>query len=113
MATTNLLKCSYCGKPQTDVKKLVCGPGVYICDKCVELCNKLLVVNISGETPLTNKNNIVKHENIDIGTQLAELNCSFCKKPNTNVEKLIAGTGVSICNECVDICNELLNHKEN
>jgi len=36
------LKCSFCGKPQTQVRKLVAGPGVYICDECIELCNEII-----------------------------------------------------------------------
>jgi ClpX C4-type zinc finger len=38
----NQLKCSFCGKPQNTVKKLIAGPGVYICDECVDLCNEIL-----------------------------------------------------------------------
>ncbi len=34
--------CSFCGKPNTDVKKIVAGPGVYICDECVALCNEVI-----------------------------------------------------------------------
>lgn len=36
------LKCSFCGKNQEQVKKLVAGPGVYICDECIELCNEII-----------------------------------------------------------------------
>ena len=36
------LKCSLCGKTQDQVKKLIAGPEVYICDECVELCNEIL-----------------------------------------------------------------------
>ena len=36
------LKCSFCGKSQDQVKKLIAGPEVYICDECVELCNEIL-----------------------------------------------------------------------
>ena len=36
------LKCSFCGKTQDQVKKLIAGPEVYICDECVELCNEIL-----------------------------------------------------------------------
>lgn len=47
------LKCSFCGKTQDQVKKLVAGPGVYICDECIELCNEIveeeLNENVSGE----------------------------------------------------------------
>ncbi|NLM20798.1 MAG: AAA domain-containing protein, partial [Peptococcaceae bacterium] len=38
----NQLKCSFCGKNQEQVKKLVAGPGVYICDECIELCNEII-----------------------------------------------------------------------
>ena len=37
-----LLKCSFCGKSQKQVKKLIAGPGVYICDECIELCNEII-----------------------------------------------------------------------
>ena len=36
------LKCSFCGKLQEQVQKLVAGPGVYICDECIELCNEII-----------------------------------------------------------------------
>ena len=38
--TSELLKCSFCGKSQKQVKKLIAGPGVYICDECIDLCNR-------------------------------------------------------------------------
>ena len=38
----DLLKCSFCGKTQKQVKKLIAGPGVYICDECIDLCNEIL-----------------------------------------------------------------------
>ncbi|MBI5207968.1 MAG: ATP-dependent Clp protease ATP-binding subunit ClpX [Candidatus Firestonebacteria bacterium] len=41
-ADQNMLKCSFCGKAQQEVKKLIMGPEVYICDECIELCNKAL-----------------------------------------------------------------------
>lgn len=37
-----LLKCNFCGKSQKQVKKLIAGPGVYICDECIELCNEII-----------------------------------------------------------------------
>ena len=36
------LLCSFCGKSQGEVKKLIAGPGVYICDECIELCNDII-----------------------------------------------------------------------
>ncbi|RYE79376.1 MAG: AAA family ATPase, partial [Hyphomicrobiales bacterium] len=40
--TADLLKCSFCGKSQKQVKKLIAGPGVYICDECIDLCNEII-----------------------------------------------------------------------
>lgn len=43
------MKCSFCGKAQEQVRKLVAGPGVYICDECIELCNEIIEEEFSGE----------------------------------------------------------------
>jgi len=50
----DLLKCSFCGKSQKQVKKLIAGPGVYICDECIDLCNEIIEEELSeaGETAL-------------------------------------------------------------
>ncbi len=44
------LKCSFCGKTQEQVRKLVAGPGVYICDECIELCNEIIEEEIGEES---------------------------------------------------------------
>ncbi|MCL5886517.1 MAG: ATP-dependent Clp protease ATP-binding subunit ClpX [Actinobacteria bacterium] len=44
---TELVKCSFCGKSQKQVKKLIAGPGVYICDECIELCNDIIMEEFS------------------------------------------------------------------
>lgn len=46
------LKCSFCGKLQEQVKKLVAGPGVYICDECIELCNEIIEEELSDDVEL-------------------------------------------------------------
>ena len=48
----DLLKCSFCGKTQKQVKKLIAGPGVYICDECIELCNEIIVEELSEQNSL-------------------------------------------------------------
>ncbi len=49
----DLLKCSFCGKSQKQVKKLIAGPGVYICDECIDLCNEIIEEELtdSAEMP--------------------------------------------------------------
>ncbi|GIU88465.1 MAG: ATP-dependent Clp protease ATP-binding subunit ClpX [Acidimicrobiia bacterium] len=46
----DLLKCSFCGKSQKQVKKLIAGPGVYICDECIDLCNEIIEEELSQNT---------------------------------------------------------------
>jgi ATP-dependent Clp protease ATP-binding subunit ClpX len=51
----DLLKCSFCGKSQKQVKKLIAGPGVYICDECIDLCTEIIEEELATieEVPLT------------------------------------------------------------
>ena len=44
------LLCSFCGKSQRQVKKLIAGPGVYICDECIDLCNEIIEEELSEGT---------------------------------------------------------------
>ena len=46
------LLCSFCGKSQRQVKKLIAGPGVYICDECIDLCNEIIDEELTTPTQL-------------------------------------------------------------
>ncbi len=48
-----LLKCSFCGKSQKQVKKLIAGPGVYICDECIDLCNEIIEEELAEGAEVT------------------------------------------------------------
>ena len=48
----DLLKCSFCGKSQKQVKKLIAGPGVYICDECIDLCNEIIEEELQESSDL-------------------------------------------------------------
>ncbi|WP_371322778.1 ATP-dependent Clp protease ATP-binding subunit ClpX [Dechloromonas sp. ZY10] len=50
-----LLYCSFCGKSQHEVKKLIAGPSVFICDECIALCNDIILDELPAETPLANR----------------------------------------------------------
>lgn len=47
----DLLKCNFCGKSQKQVRKLIAGPGVYICDECIGLCNEIIEEELSEANP--------------------------------------------------------------
>jgi len=61
---TKQLKCSFCGKPQDQVRRLIAGPGVYICDECIELCQDIIIEEFEnashGETKKNEKLNLPK-----------------------------------------------------
>ena len=58
----NILKCSFCGKGQDEVKKLIAGPAVYICNECVELCNEIMADELlpTAETAVLPKLHVPK-----------------------------------------------------
>ena len=47
MALLKDLNCSFCGKSQAEVVKIIAGPGVYICDQCVDLCHRIIAEELS------------------------------------------------------------------
>ena len=50
--SAELVKCSFCGKSQKQVKKVIAGPGVYICDECIDLCNEIIEEEVGEATDL-------------------------------------------------------------
>jgi ATP-dependent Clp protease ATP-binding subunit ClpX len=57
------LHCNFCGKSQKEVKKLIAGPGVYICDECIELCNDIIYEDSVKQVSKTALDNVPKpHE---------------------------------------------------
>ena len=57
------LACSFCGATQEEVRKLIAGPGVYICDQCIDLCNDIILDEVEDDTELTGATEIPKpHE---------------------------------------------------
>jgi len=61
---TASLACSFCGKSQKDVKKLIAGPTVYICDECIELCNDIIAEEVGREELSERRSRIPKPSEI-------------------------------------------------
>ena len=59
---SNFLKCSFCGKTQNQVKKLIAGPGVYICNECIDLCNEIIDEELKEEKDVDFKDLPRPHE---------------------------------------------------
>ncbi|MBD5787252.1 AAA family ATPase, partial [Cellulosimicrobium terreum] len=60
----DLLKCSFCGKSQKQVKKLIAGPGVYICDECIDLCNEIIEEELAESSDLGGLDELPKPRDI-------------------------------------------------
>ncbi len=58
------LSCSFCGKSQREVKKLIAGPTVYICDECIELCNDIIAEEYGREEAASQESRIPKPREI-------------------------------------------------
>lgn len=83
------LHCSFCGKSQDDVRKLIAGPKVFICDECVDRCNGILESEPDAVP--------------DTSTQPQPIAaCALCKLPKDAAElRLVAGRD-ALCVECID-----------
>ncbi|MFC7614690.1 ClpX C4-type zinc finger protein [Actinokineospora soli] len=89
--------CSFCGAVQTDPASLVAGPGVFICRSCVEF---------STEAITEAKSLVDEGASAAVATPLV---CSFCDRPAAEVEHLLTGPGVRICDRCVRFCTEIVD----
>jgi hypothetical protein len=102
------LSCSFCGKNQQQVRKLIAGPTVYICDQCIKLCNEIIARETKpvGRSPERTPAPPKKETMTSTANQL--LCCSFCGKSQREARKLIAGPTVYICDECIGLCNDII-----
>jgi ribosomal protein L37AE/L43A len=102
-----LLVCTFCGKNQKHVKKLIGGPGVYICDECITLASRVIGSGRAVRTELGP---------IDNGPRNGE-RCSFCGKTREQMARIAAGqprlghpvTIAAICSECLALCAEIID----
>jgi ClpX C4-type zinc finger len=96
--------CTFCDKGQKFVKKLIAGPGVFICDLCVTACSKIF-----DGIPPRELSNVLK---LAASEQADTLKCSFCgKKHNLLAPHISRGTKANICAACIDLCNEILHYE--
>jgi len=78
--SSELLKCSFCGKSQKQVRKLIAGPGVYICDECIDLCNEIIDEELSGVSEVNSTDSLPKPEQIRAFLDEYVIGQDFAKK---------------------------------
>src|SRR5438552_4115264 len=100
-------KCSFCGKDQGERGiRLVAGPGVFICSECISLANEILWGH-NPPAPASHYGHEPEPMN-EREDRRRYTRCSFCGKGQDQVRKLVAGPGVFICDQCIDLCQEVL-----
>lgn len=98
--------CSFCGREQRQVRKLIAGPEVYICDPCIMAA---VGVAASGRA--------AKDPTLQPVCACSELLCSFCGKSRSQVQALVSGQAheedrpPTICDECLGLCGEILSQE--
>ena len=105
-----LLACTFCGKQQKQVRKLIAGPGVYICDGCTDLAKTVVG---TGEIVSTGTAELSAAREDEPKTL-----CCFCGKRREQVTGLIVssartgrGNPATICAECLDLCTEIITEE--
>jgi ATP-dependent protease Clp ATPase subunit len=99
------LVCSFCKKDQDQVRKLIAGPSVYICDECVDLCNDILEGDCEHETPAG--------EAPQQGTVFnRDARCALCHLPKPSEELLAVLDRGFICLVCLDAVKNAAGERE-
>jgi hypothetical protein len=102
------LACSFCGRPQRKTRKLIAGPGIYICEKCVDTAEAVIHSGQATETALGPLQSVP--------ATMTQRRCGFCGKHRHQVTGLAAGAGppaakpagdTAICAECLILCREI------
>ena len=100
----DILSCSFCGKLQKQVKKLIAGPGVYICDGCIAGADAVMAEpGRAVRTPIAT----IQQVSDEAGAE----QCSFCGKPRHQVAAMASTGDARICNECLELCDEIIEEE--
>jgi ClpX C4-type zinc finger len=109
-----LLACSFCGKQQNEVRKLIAGPGAYICDGCIDLAVDVITSGRAAHTALGAMNNVPEEQ--------SGVRCNFCGKDRAQVERVAimpevtverTASSAAICSECLVLCGEIITEETN
>jgi hypothetical protein len=99
------LVCSFCGKNQDEVRKLIAGPAVYICDECIDLCNDIIAEECNDQQAGTEQATASEEST-------REPICAFCNEPR-NPEKLVPiAAGMRFCTTCIQAIHTVIEERE-
>jgi len=95
----DIIRCSFCNKSQRDVRKIIAGPRVYICDECVEICNGVISESLEpklGEKPPAT------------ASQEGALPCAVCRIPLEAKHRISLGMWGVVCQRCAEDVRDAL-----
>ena len=107
-----LLACTFCGKQQDKVRKLIAGPGVYICDGCMDLAVDVITSGRAARTALGTMDSVPEEQ--------SGVRCNFCGKDRGQVERVAimpevtverSSSSAAICSECLVLCGEIITEE--
>ena len=107
------LICTFCGKRQDEVRKLIAGPGVCICDACVPLAEGVIGSGAAASTP--------RGQMIAVAEPDRQARCSFCGKYRHQVPGMAAFPAqpggmpppvATVCAECLELCDEIIDEQQ-
>jgi len=103
-----ILRCSFCSKTQHDVRKLIAGPTVYICEECVDLCNDILAEELR-EKP---KRETKVSARTERGPSLPLQGCVLCRLPKAPGELAYIPDRGAICGVCLDAIRAVIEESK-
>jgi hypothetical protein len=97
---SGVLRCSFCNASQAQVKKLIAGPGVYICGLCVDAAREVASTGEPAPGP----------RQVGLRAAVREPHpCGFCGKRTPTVGAIVKGGRTRICDECIDLCVQIIS----
>ena len=93
-----VLRCSFCKKLQEDVRKLIAGPDVFICDECVEVCNDIIAADVEVAETKTAE---APEELSAIPACASAIRCALCRMPVPVDDGLLVANRGVLCPGCI------------
>ena len=108
------LRCSFCNKDEDEVKKLIAGPAVFICDECVDACNAILVDDArAGAADAARREAVARAAARAVDPTITATHCALCGREycDEEAEVLLVNEHGTLCARCVDDVHSALTER--
>jgi hypothetical protein len=97
-----VLRCSFCKKVQDDVRRLIAGPSVFICDECVDVCNDIIAKDAALSASAEVKEGAEPKQRPDVPVTGPAVRCALCRMPTPIDDGLLIPNRGVLCPGCID-----------